>query len=208
MKVAAIVPAYNEERTVGTVVSALLSSPLIDEIIVVSDGSQDRTAEAARKAGAKVLELEENVGKGGAMLAGTKNTDADVFLFIDADLVGLNKKHIAGLLGPIIHQRAEMTVGVFDHGRLATDLAQKITPFLSGQRAVTRSFFLQIPELENSRYGVEMALSRYARHQHARVETVPLPDLSQVMKEEKRGLMRGFAQRLKMYWEILRAVKL
>jgi len=208
MKVAAIVPAYNEEQTVGTVVSALKASPLIDEIIVVSDGSQDQTAEVAREAGAKVIELEKNLGKGGAMLAGTKHTGADVFLFVDADLVGLNKKHIADLLSPILEQRAEMTVGIFEHGRLATDLAQKITPFLSGQRAVTRSFFQQIPEIENSRYGVEVTLSRYARSHHCRVEMVHLPDLSQVMKEEKRGFVKGFVLRLKMYWEILRAVKL
>ncbi|HHX02195.1 MAG TPA: glycosyltransferase [Firmicutes bacterium] len=208
MKVAAIVPAYNEELTIGAVISALQSSPLVDEIIVVSDGSWDRTAEIARNAGAVVVELKQNMGKGGAMNAGTCHTDADVFLFVDADLVGLNRRHVDSLLEPIIANRVEMTVGVFEKGRLVTDLAQRITPFLSGQRAMTRGLFEQIPDLKTSGYGVEMALSLYVSKHHCKVEVVHLPNLSQVMKEEKRGFWKGFRQRLRMFWEILRAVKL
>ncbi|HOB07987.1 MAG: glycosyltransferase family 2 protein [Limnochordia bacterium] len=208
MKIAAIVPAYNEESTIGSVISALKSSPLIDEIIVVSDGSWDRTAEIAHELGVTVVELEQNMGKGGAMYTGTCHTDADVFLFVDADLVGLNRHHVASLLNPIINNRAEMTVGVFEKGRLMTDLAQRITPFLSGQRAMTRKLFEQIPDLKSRGYGVEMALSLYVSKHHCQVEMVHLPNLSQVMKEEKRGFWKGLRQRLRMFWEILRAVKL
>lgn len=208
MKVAAIVPAYNEERTIGRVVRTLKASRLIDEVIVVSDGSVDKTAQIAQDLGANVVELKANIGKGGAMKIGTQNTDADACLFIDADLVGLNQTHIADLLHPIIVNCAEMSIGVFADGRLATDLAQKICPFLSGQRAVKRNFFDQVPELEHSRFGVEMALSRYAEKNHTLVATVELHNLSQVMKEEKRGLLRGFYSRLKMYWEIIRIEKM
>ncbi len=208
MKVAAIVPAYNEEKTIGTVVTALKKASAVDEIIVVSDGSEDNTAVISKKLGVTVIELEENVGKGGAMDAGAQATEADILLFIDADLVGLSTEHIDSLLDPILNNHAEMTIGIFDHGRLATDLAQKITPFLSGQRAIYRNLFLQIPGIRNSRYGVEVALSKYASKQHTKVTKVYLPDLSQVMKEEKHGFWRGIVKRIKMYWEILRAVKL
>lgn len=208
MKVAAIVPAYNEEATISNVLRTLIRSPLVNEVIVVSDGSKDRTAEISRRCGAKVVELEENVGKGGAMKIGTLHTNADVYLFIDADLVGLKNQHISELLEPVLLGTAEMTVGVFEQGRLATDLAQKIAPFLSGQRAITKELFNNIPDLENSRFGVEMALSRYADKHHTSVTRVPLFDLYQVMKEEKRGFFRGFIMRIKMYWEILRTVRL
>jgi len=208
MKVAAIVPAYNEESTIGTVVSTLTSSPLIHEVLVVDDGSQDLTPIIAKEAGARVITLDQNVGKGGAMKIGAESTDADVLLFIDADLIGFNHNHIADLLRPILTQKAEMTVGIFAHGRFATDFAQKVAPFLSGQRAVTRNLFLQIPDIENTRYGVEVALSRYVSKHNIPVVNVSLLDLSQVMKEEKRGLIKGFCQRLRMYWEILRAVRL
>ncbi len=208
MKVAAIVPAYNEEQTIGAVVHALQRSPLISEVIVVSDGSIDRTVQRARRAGASVIELDTNVGKGGAMKIGADQTEADILLFIDADLVGLRNEHIRLLVSPVLSNNSEMTVGVFEDGRFATDLAQKIAPFLSGQRAVRRDLFQLIPELEDSRYGVEVALSRFADKNNSRVTVVHLHDLSQLMKEEKQGFFKGFCARMKMYWEILRTVKL
>ncbi len=208
MKTAAIVPAYNEEQTISGVVRTLLRSPKIDEVVVVSDGSEDRTALRARRCGVKVVELHENVGKGGALKTGVDAVTADILLFIDADLLGLTQNHICQLLGPILDGTADMTVGVFEEGRLATDLAQKIAPFLSGQRAVKRELFSSIPEVEHSRYGVEMALSRYADKQDLPVTVVNLKDLSQIMKEEKQGFARGLWSRVKMYWDILRTVKL
>ncbi|KUO96101.1 glycosyltransferase family 2 protein [Ferroacidibacillus organovorans] len=65
-----IIPALNEERSVGNVVESILSScPMVD-VIVISDGSTDQTAAVARGAGAKVVELPVNLGIGGAMQTG------------------------------------------------------------------------------------------------------------------------------------------
>lgn len=207
MKVAAIVPAYNEEQTIADVVQTLYRMKGIDEIVVVNDGSEDATLAKAKLHPVTVVDLPENIGKGGALVAGAEATDAEVLLFIDADLVGLNQAHIDALLQPVVLQRAQMSIGVFEEGRLATDWAQKLAPFLSGQRALRRELWEQISQLEDSRYGVEVALSRQADKLGATVETVVLRDLSQVMKEEKRGFLKGLGQRLKMYWEILRSVK-
>lgn len=204
VKTAAIVPAYNEEQNIGKVLSALTSSPLIDEVVVVSDGSTDRTAEVAQKYPVKVIDLPANVGKGGAMRIGANNTEAEVLLFVDADLIGLTGRHIADMLEPVKNGRAAMTVGVFEEGRLATDLAQKIAPFLSGQRVILRSVFQEIPDIENKRYGVEMALSRYAEREQIPVVHVELKHMAQVTKEEKLGFWKGFRARLRMYWEIIR----
>ena len=79
MGVTAIVPAYNEEATIGQIIEALLDCPEIDEIMVVSDGSSDRTAEIARTYPIRVLELLENVGKGGAMKAGVEQANTTSF---------------------------------------------------------------------------------------------------------------------------------
>ncbi len=208
MKVAAVVPAYNEEKTIAVVIEALLEAPSVDEIAVISDGSTDGTAAIARKYPVKVIELPENVGKGGAMKIGAQETKGDILLFIDADLIGLTKEHIENLLRPVINDEADMTIGLFEDGRLATDLAQKIAPFLSGQRAIKRSVFETIPELEHTRYGIEVALSRYAEEHNIRVTSVNLPDMTQIMKEEKRGFLKGFCARMKMYWEIVKSVKM
>ena len=71
VRTSAIIAAYNEEATIGDVCRALTSSPLIDEVIVVSDGSTDRTVEIARSFdGVRIVALRENQGKGSAMRVG------------------------------------------------------------------------------------------------------------------------------------------
>ena len=101
-----------------------------------------------------------------------------------------------------------MSIGVFSEGRRSTDLAQKLAPSLSGQRAVRRDLFDEVPNLENSGYGVEVTLTQFAEKNHVEVVRVPLPAVFQVMKEEKRGLVKGFAARLKMYWDIVRSLRI
>lgn len=208
MKVAAVIPAYNEEGNIARVLRVLVPMEAVDEIIVVSDGSTDRTAEVARRyRRVRVVELERNVGKGGAMMAGARATDAEVLLFLDADLVGLRRHHVLAMLDPVLRGQADMALGVFDEGRLATDLAQKLAPQLSGQRAVRRRLLEGVPGLEASGFGVEVALSRYADKSGARVVRVPLRNVAQVMKEEKSGLWKGLRARARMYWEIIKAFR-
>lgn len=203
MKFAAVVPAYNEENTIANVVKVLVASPNIDEVIVVSDGSEDNTAAIAAELGATVVNLSDNRGKGGAMLAGMKQTDAEYILFMDADLVGLNECHIESMLAPIKNGRVDMTLGVFKNGRRSTDLAQKVAPYLTGQRVLKTSLLRQVHDMDIARFGVELALTRFMEENDIQYETVELKDLSHVMKEEKLGLWKGFGARLKMYWEII-----
>lgn len=208
MKVAAVVPAYNEATRIGKVLDVLQSNPKIAEVIVVSDGSDDETVEVALSYGVTVIALPQNLGKGGAMGVGVEYGKADVFLFLDADLVGLRNEHIMALLNPVIKDEADMTVGVFGNGRIATDFAQKVAPFLSGQRAVKSAVLRGMDQLDATRFGIEVALTRYAENTGVRVREVVLFDLTHVMKEEKLGFVRGFCARVKMYWEIVRSIKI
>ncbi|MFS8524233.1 MAG: glycosyltransferase family 2 protein [Limnochordales bacterium] len=207
MKIAAVIPAFNEAAHIGRVLSRVVRSVHVDEVIVVCDGCRDDTAAVARRYGVNVVELPENVGKGGAMMAGVQHTDADVILFLDADLIGLRAGHIYSLVEPVAAGRADMTIGVFADGRPLTDIAQKLAPFLTGQRAVRRDVLEQVPDLEQAGFGVEAALSRYADKQGLKVARVSLPGLAHVMKEEKAGLWKGFRARVQMYWEILRSYR-
>src|SRR5690606_4414948 len=161
--VAAIIPAYNEEETVGKVIDTVRRVPEVDEIIVISDGSTDATAEVARRHGATVIALEHNLGKGGAMKVGLDRADADVFIFLDADLVGLEPAHVSALLAPVLSGEAGMSIGLFDGGRVATDLAQVVAPYLSGQRAVHRDLLLGVAGLEMAGVGMEVALTRHIK---------------------------------------------
>lgn len=207
MSVSAVIPAYNEENTIGDIVRVVRQAPEVDEVIVVSDGSRDKTATEARLAGARVIELPENMGKGGAMHIGAKNSQSEFVLFLDADLVGLTVGHVQSLIHPVLEENTEMTVGIFEKGRIATDLAQLVAPYLSGQRVLKKDLLREISDLEACRFGVEVALTQYARENGVRVQEVELAGMTHIMKEEKMGLVRGLAARMKMYWDIAKVMK-
>jgi len=206
MSVIAIIPAYNEEKTIGEVLQTLKNVDIITKIIVVSDGSTDNTVKIAKKYNVDVIEFKDNKGKGAALKAGIERAEGKVILFLDADLVGLNEEHVRKLVLPVLNGEVDMTIGIFDKGRITTDLAQKIAPFLSGQRAVDKRILEEISQLEITRYGVEMALTKYVENSDIRVEKVILEDLTHIMKEEKLGLVKGFTERMRMYMDIIKCL--
>jgi glycosyltransferase involved in cell wall biosynthesis len=208
MKTVCIIPAYNEERTIGNVIETVKSVDLVDDIIVISDGSIDRTAKIARGLGVFTIESNINRGKGAALKIGIDNTNADVLLFLDADLIGLNQEHVNNLIYPVLNNEVDMTVGVFENGRFLTDLAQKVAPNLSGQRALKKCLIQSINNMDITRYGIEVALTRMADREHYNYKTVCLKDMTHIMKEEKLGLAKGFAERMKMYWQIIKCFKM
>lgn len=199
---AVLIPAHDEEQQVARVVNAARASG-VGSVLVIDDGSSDDTANVAAKAGARVIALEHNRGKGGALAAGAAAAVEDYVVLLDADLTGLEPEHVQALAAPVLAGKAEMSRGTFTGGRLSTTIAQRLTPQLNGQRALRRSDLLQVPGLATSRYGVEIAIGRHARTQGWRCQDVALPGVSQVMKEEKRGFLRGLAARLEMYRQVL-----
>jgi glycosyltransferase involved in cell wall biosynthesis len=203
--VAVLIPAFDEAANVAPVVTAALAADL-GPVLVIDDGSRDATARAARDAGAEVVRLERNRGKGAALLAGAKAVVEEVVVLLDADLVGLTAEHVRALAEPVMAGRVDMTRGAFRGGRWRTTAAQRITPQLNGQRALRRVSLLRVPGLAESRYGVEIAITRHAERRDWRCLDVPLEGVTQVMKEEKRGLLRGLAIRLRMYAEIVAAL--
>lgn len=207
MTVAIIIPAYNEAARLPAVLEAAMRSKLAREIIVVSDGSVDGTATVARSyPGVRVLELPFNMGKGGAMCAGAASTRCEILAFVDADLDGLRPDHIDSIIKPILAGEADMCIGVFRGGKFWSDTAQRITPYISGQRALRRHLVDNIPFLTEVRMGVEVAINTYARRTKARVLRVVLRGVSNTFKERKMGLVKGTAARAKMYAEIGRAM--
>ena len=204
MTCAIIIPAFNEATTISKVIKVALAANL-GEVWVVDDGSSDPTTKVAQQAGAQVLRLEENLGKGGAMVAGANHLQVDILLFLDADLIGLKPEHLHDLIKPLMENKFNMARGDFKNGRWQTNFSQAIAPVLNGQRAILRQKFLDIPELTSTRYGVEVAIALTAKREEWIVARVPLYGVSQIMKEEKlnKGFLMGFSMRLKMYYEII-----
>ena len=200
---AVLIPAYNEAAHIARVIGVARAAAL-GPVWVIDDGSSDATAATAQAAGAEVLRLPKNLGKGGAVFAGAAHVDTDVVVMLDADLLGLTPNHIQNLAEPVLSGTVAMTRGMFSGGRWRTTAAQHLTPQLNGQRAVLRCKLLDVEGLSKSRYGIEIAITEYAKRAGWPVCDIPLYGVSQVMKEEKRGFWVGLGIRLKMYREIFR----
>jgi glycosyltransferase involved in cell wall biosynthesis len=225
------VPAYNEAGRIGAVIESIAHAQRVDEIIVVTDGCSDGTAaevrataqnlqafldeNKARGAGCceiRLFELKHNIGKGGAMTYGALRTEADVLVFLDADLIGLQSSQVDELLAPMQegepHQRAAMTLGLFGAVRGGAfgwwlGFCHRQMAFLTGQRAIRREVFLAVPGLTNSRFGVETAITRYVKYVwKLNVAVAWLHGVTHPVKEEKIGVWRGFRHRMNMYGEI------
>ena len=204
-KVAAIVPAFNEEKTVGAVVRALKGCPLIDEVIVICDGSTDRTAEEARAGGAdQVRHLPVNHGKGGAMRHGVASTDAGILFFCDADLLGLRPEHAEAIIRPVAEGKLEMCVGMRDRGEFLTALEPHL-PLISGERAMRRHVFERVPDRFLRGFRVEAALNYSCRANGFAFGTVPERGLKLVRKMQKVGILKGLIGYLDMGLQIVQA---
>ncbi len=205
-RVAAIVPAFNEEKTVGAVVRALKASPSIDEVIVVSDGSGDATAEEAERAGADtVLRLEKNVGKGDALLRGVQATEASTLFFCDADFLGLTPMHVERILAPVISGRLVMCTGLRDRGPFVTNVISHL-PLLSGERALLRDVIESVPPRFLKGFRVEMALNYACRAHGWPYGSIPTLGVGQVRKMQKIGIVRGLWAYVMMVWEVAEAM--
>ncbi|MEI6308037.1 MAG: glycosyltransferase [bacterium] len=207
MKIACLIPAWNEERTVAQVVRTCLDCPLVEDVVVISDGSTDGTAQEAAQAGARVIIRERNGGKDRALQDGVMATEAGLLVLLDADLLGLRPEHVSALIEPVVAGRAQTTLGVFRYGGWQTDLSQNLTPFLNGQRCLTRQLWLDaITPYLGVGYGMETVLSRHIHTHGLRLERVPIEGVGQLRKEQKVGWWRGLLWRMRMYREILAAL--
>ncbi|TYB97155.1 glucosyl-3-phosphoglycerate synthase [Micromonospora sp. WP24] len=126
-RVSVVLPARNEEATVGAIVSTIREHlvdrvALVDELIVVDSRSTDRTAQVARAAGAEVVGQDEMTrglprlaGKGDALWAGLAAAGGDVVAFVDADLREFRPHFVTGLLGPLLTDSSVDFVKGFYH---------------------------------------------------------------------------------------------
>ena len=220
-RVAAIIPAYNEANRVVAVLETIAQSQSVDEVLCVTDGCTDDTAAQVAafiesrdclcpNTPVRLFELTCNIGKGGAMAHGALYTDAEILLFLDADLIGLRASQVDEMLEPMLRPNnpADMTLGLFGAvrgGPLGWWLSwcHRATPSITGQRAIRRDLFLSTPGLTRSRFGVEAAITRWVQSDPSlKVDFVYLHSVTHPIKEEKLGLIRGSRNRMRMYRDI------
>ena len=180
----AIIPAHNEEETVGTVVSIARASPLVSDVVVADGGSSDGTVEVAEGAGARTV-VADGAGKGEAMAAGVAATSAELIVFLDADLHGLRADHVDRLVRSVATGGAAMACGLFDRGRWLNPLFLHVGPVLTGERALRRDLFTSLEAEDVRGYRVEAALNARAAELDAPVAIFVCDGMGHRPKEEK-----------------------
>jgi glycosyltransferase involved in cell wall biosynthesis len=210
--VSVVIPAYNEEKYIMDTIRALKTIDLIQEIIVVDDGSVDNTAFLAYKNGARVIKLNKNYGKGKALNIGCLNCNNDIIAFIDADL-GSSAVEVAKLLKPIIDGIADMTIATFPKPSkkggfgfvkalanisIAVNGGKKLLAPLSGQRVLNKKALEALfPFAEG--YGVEVIANIKAIKNGVTIKEV---ETSMYHRETGRNIF-GFKHRSRQFLQIL-----
>src|SRR3989344_8645445 len=207
-KVTLIIPAHNEAENISAVLKVVTQAKEVDEIIVIADACEDKTAEVARRFKTKVVERAKTQGKGSAMIAGVGAASGQIIMFADADLENLTTRHISQVLRPVIEGRATMSVGLRDRIFGLGALIPKIYPMyaIGAARAMTKDFFNSLPDDQNLLdFGIETVMNYYAKKHKLKVSYPVLKNLHQVIKEKKYGLLAGFSDRLKLIKQVRRA---
>lgn len=204
-KVVAIVPAYNEEERIGAVLDTLVSYGKFSDIIVIDDGSSDRTAEIAKQRPVIFLQNEVNSGKGFSMNRGVLKTDAEVIFFIDADVKGMTHEILDQIIDPVLAGETEMFIGMRNRKIYYLHQLLWFVPLLGGERALTRELWLQVPAFYKNRFRIEAGLNFYAFHYGKGFEFAVFKGLTQVIKEKKYGFWKGFVGRIRMGYQVLSA---
>ena len=196
MKTTAIICVLNEEKTIKNVVTTV-SDYFFDEVIVINDGSTDKTDEIVRGLtdlhNLKYIPLSENKGKGYAMATGIENAIGELITFIDADMVNLTEEHFSQLITPVFNQEADMVLGQ----PTETLINYSVNPFKSftGQRSVLKEDIIPIVDkMKHSRFGVETLINFYYQAEGKKVKYVMLSGLVHPTKFQKTSAIKASKQ--------------
>ncbi len=208
VRLSCVVPAYNEAPRIGAVLRSLRGHPLIDETIVVDDGSTDGTAEIAKaeaEEGARLIVLPRNGGKTAAIAEGLKAARGDLLLLLDSDLLGLRPEDLTALIEPVLTGRAEASLSL---RRNAPALWRAIgLDYISGERVAPRRL-LPTPEALAAlpRFGLEAATNALWISERAKIAVVRWPSVDSPFKHAKRGWREGLRGDLGMLRDIFATV--
>ncbi len=202
----AVIPAFKEELTIASVV--LLAKKYVDQVIVVDDGSPDRTSEIADAAGAKVVRLDKNVGKAKALcigLAAALVLKPDVTVMIDAD-GQMDPDEMLTVMAPVQQAVADLVIGsrfldkesaVPKHRRVGQEVlttatnygsVNKITDSQSGYRALSLRA-LQNMDFESSNYAIESEMIVHFETRNLIIVEVPVAVRYDVPKGHKKSTL-------------------
>jgi len=221
MKLSIIIPVYNEEKTVEAIIKKVkkLELPVQKEIIVVDDGSSDKSFDIIKKIrGIKILRHKINLGKGAAVKTGIANSTGEILIIQDADLE-LNPQEINKLLHPIIEKDANVVYGSRLLGKKDAEhsffyyfggkLVTFITNALYGTRLTDepcgykmfRANILKAIKINENDFGFEPEITAKISKKGIRIIELPV---SYHPRKKKEGKKLGWKDGIKAIWILLK----
>lgn len=195
--------AYNEEKAIHHTLSALRDVPNLKEVIVVDDGSHDRTAEIVRTYPfCRLISLSPNGGKSHAFAEGFRASTGSHIMMLDADLVGLTAQNINALIAPVASGKTDTSMSLRGNSLLVFRLIG--LEFVSGERVFPRTLLADkidsIGRLPG--FGLESYMNDLLVKKKLSLSVVFWKNVHQERKSEKVGLISGTLAELRMLGQI------
>jgi glycosyltransferase involved in cell wall biosynthesis len=204
-----VIPARNEESTVGGVVRAALATRGVGRVVVVDDGSSDGTAAAARAAGAEVFPARPAGApagdKGRALergMAATAGTSCAVVVFFDADIVGAQPLHFTSLAAPVLAGEVMLSCGIVDYGPWRNPWFLRLPP-ITGLRALPRRIFEAVEPSRRTGFRIEIMVNEVVARGNLPSAIRVLAGLTHRSKIDKIGWRAGSTAHLRMTGELI-----
>ena len=209
IKITAVISAYNEEATVAAVVKTTIESETIDEVILINDGSTDTTSDSVKQFLSNpkftYIEYEKNRGKSFAMVEGVEKATGEIIIFVDADILNFEDKHITQILSPLVFQEAGMVIGHPTENKFD----EKLNPLqmLAGERALYKEDILPfLEDIRATQYGVETMLNLYFKSKGKKIKFEYLwgvYHLTKIRKDGIQGSVKNYAVETKQIFKTL-----
>ncbi|MEO8530860.1 MAG: glycosyltransferase [Deltaproteobacteria bacterium] len=207
MSVTCIIPAYNEAARIEAVLAVVVGHPLIDDVIVVDDGSVDGTSDlVATITGVSLIALPVNRGKTAALAQAIAQASGAHLLLVDADLIGLTARDLSALIAPVLAGHADMSISL---RRNAPWLWRWIgIDYISGERVLPKALIApQLARLQSlPKFGFEVFLNSLSIAATQRIAVVNWPDVVSPLKATKYGWWTGMRADVGMLRDMLRSV--
>lgn len=202
--ISVIIPVYNEERTISSIVEIVRTWAKANEIIVVNDGSTDKTASAVSQfnGSTRLIDRKINKGKGFSLAQGVRASSGEIIMFLDGDVVGLTHKDLESMLRPVLQGRTDMVIGVTNCWGVGS-----FEPYnsINGERVLKRSAIINhLKDFESVGNGVEFVINDI--HKNKRVKTIKLPHVYILSKVEKAAVPEAMRLYVKEAAQFLKAI--
>jgi polyisoprenyl-phosphate glycosyltransferase len=206
MKISCIIPAYNEEGRISKVLEVVRKFPF-DEVIVVNDGSIDKTHEVVESYisdNFKLITHMKNKGKTAAVLTGVSRSAGDLIVMIDADLIGLTHENIAKMIYLVLIGNYDLTILDRAGDRSAIWGWTNCARFFGGERCFWKKDFLDINLPKESGYLLEVMMNLHYINNNKKIRNIYCPNLFCVHQFDKIGKVKGYYNYFNMSVDIVK----